>query len=80
MASLFIGNDTDIDYSLIDGHVREFVFNGEIVYSEYKRIDCEGWQNVLAHVIDHCELNSDERRNGNGLHAFVYWMEEHGYL
>jgi len=83
MASIFIASFPrvenqyhDIDYSTLDGRVREFVWNGKLIYQE-NAIAEPGWQAKLVDVVlvNHLHIN-----NGRGLHAFVYKMIEDGLL
>ena len=84
MASIYIGSFPprednqyhDIDYSCTDGRVREFVWNGKLIYEE-NAIAEPGWQAKLVDVVMQNNLHID---NGRGLHAFVYKMIDDGLL
>jgi len=74
MASLHIGLKTMIDYSIIDGRVREFMLDGVLLYDEQAGCAVEGWREMLGYVIRSRGLYIDD---GRGLHAFVIrWLEE----
>jgi len=63
--------DCDVDYSLVDGRVRSFKYNVELVYDEDEGVSKEGWKDRLVSFVLDCRLNEDD---GRGLHAFVYRM------
>ena len=43
MASVTCGHSS-VDYSLADGHIREFILAQEVLYSEDQHIVVDGWQ------------------------------------
>lgn len=66
-----------VEYSIIDGKPREFVYRGETLLDLEKGIQAEGWIDSLAEFVS--EFNLD-RPNDMGNHAFVYWLIEQGRL
>jgi hypothetical protein len=80
MASLIVKTEpwTEIDYSLVDGRVREFTLKGDVLYSEYTGVNTEGWESKLIEFIIARELNMDY--TGLGLHYFVIALIERGVL
>lgn len=75
MADVTILSDplTIIEYSVVDGRVKEFILKGETLFDEKEKIEVTGWQQKLADIVWDYGLDIDK---GHGLHAFVYWMIE----
>lgn len=73
MASLFVGTNSNIDYSLIDGRIRSLVLNGEILYDEQDGTNTPFWISRLMDFIRDHELDVSE-------YAFVHWLQEKGLL
>ena len=69
---------SDIDYSITDGRVREFSFNGDVWFSEDGGIAKPGWKYVLAGIVFVQSLHIDKK--GRGLRAFVIKMMEDGLI
>lgn len=80
MATLFVGPEPEsiIDYSLVDGRVREFVHNGERIYDEDEKLDIPGWKDVLVKIVLANKLNVP--RDDLGVHAFVARMIDDGLV
>ena len=49
----------DIDYAIPNKRIREFTVNGETVYSEYKNIALEGWQEELRYYVKKYDLDTE---------------------
>ena len=80
MASVFVSTDplSEVDYSLADGRVREFTLRGQLLYSEYEKVDVEGWKGQLVAFVEEVGLSTPYE--GRGLHAFVYKLIDDGLL
>ena len=80
MASVYICSEpySDIDYSIIDGRVRSFVLRGEKLYDEQDGTEVNGWRIKLVEFVREQRLDVD--KDGYGLHAFVYRMQDDGLL
>ena len=68
---------TDIDYSVVDGRVRYFILNGDILFDENEGIDVDGWVTKLVELVKKRHLDVDD---GIGLPKFVYKLQEDGHL
>lgn len=84
MASVFLfdrrdpgGPGIEIDYSIVDGRVREFSDGGVPLYDERKGIETAGWLLRLVSVIRKAGLDRPSKR---GLHMFVYRLMDEGLL
>ena len=98
MAGLCIGSPRDlssyidIDYSVVDGHIRSFSVGGEVLYDEdVARQRCgtmkmlhdediggkESWEQNLVDIVKAYKLDKD---NGRGLHAFVIKLINEGKI
>lgn len=77
MASVIVG-DSEVDYSVQDGRVRSFELDGVKLYDEDDGTVIAGWRDKLIDFVTDCQLDVD--RDGHGLHAFVYRMQEDGLL
>jgi hypothetical protein len=77
MASVSIrhedGTFSDIDYSLIDGRVRGFVFHGLDLYDESAGLAIDGWRSKLEELVRERGFDQDD---GRGLRAFVRWLRK----
>lgn len=73
MASVQIGLDTHIDYSIKDGRIREFVLDGRTLYDETKDVAADGWKDKLWELVKIMNMHVDD---GHGLDAFVYKLKE----
>jgi hypothetical protein len=75
MATVIIATDpvSSIDYSVVNGRVREFVLRGKILKDENQYIEIDGWKEQLADFIIEQQLHID--KDGHGLHAFVNWIK-----
>lgn len=73
MASLFVMTNpvSEIDYSLVDGRVRDFTLLGEKIYSETDGIAAPGWEEKLKDFVISQGLHEGDE---HGLHAFVLKM------
>lgn len=69
MASLHYGDVMYVDYSL-NGHVREFELNGQVLFNEKDGVADPQWEKKLWDTVH--EYYLDEDTDGIGLHAFVY--------
>lgn len=80
MASVYVMTEppTDIDYSLVDGRVRRFVLFGQKMYDEDDGTSIDGWRDRLVEFVRIQGLDVD--KDGHGLHAFVYKMQDDGLL
>ena len=63
---------TEIDYSL-DGRVRSFTLEDELLYDETAGVSKDGWRDELKKLIKAQRWDVDR---GEGLHAFVYPLIE----
>ena len=61
----------DIDYSLKDGRVRQFIRHGKTLFDEDEGVETESWAEKLYVLI--LEKNFDIDK-GHGLSAYVYTM------
>jgi hypothetical protein len=71
MASVHLGHEAHIEYSILDGRIMEFKWNGEIYYSEDKNISKDGWDELAYSLVIKYGLDRPNRKN-----AFVYELEE----
>lgn len=77
MASVHIGANTSIEYNITNGRVREFTLFGETLYDRDAGVEVSGWENKLVEVVMAYNWHEDD---GYGKRAFVYWLEDQGYL
>lgn len=68
MASVFFANETQVDYSIVDGRVMGFRLDGQWLFDEDHGIDEPGWRERLRGLVVGVGLDVDR---GHGLHAFV---------
>ena len=92
MASLYlIGRDEneggDIDYSLVDGRVREFKLDGKMLFSEYEGVNVDNWEETLIEYVKNNRLNCEDVKINEknqvvmaGHHAFIRKLVEDGKL
>ena len=80
MASLVILSNpvSDIEYSILDGRVKSFELKGVKMFDEVDGTAIDGWKQRLAELVIAQGLDVD--RDGIGLHAFVYRLQEDGAL
>ena len=76
MASVqFVDSNTMIDYSIVDGHVRFFRLNDEVLRDEERSIAAAGWRDRLAMFVVHMGWDLGDAR-----YAFVNALERDGLL
>lgn len=78
MASVFIGKDTEIDYSLVDGRVRQFTLRGVVLFDEADGTAVDGWQAELVAVVQRSGFDRPAPNGGD--RAFVVWMTQNGMI
>ena len=79
MASILIASSppSSIDYSIVDGRVREFIHRGMLIYDERTGVALAGWREALVELTVQQGLNVE---SAEGLHAFVKRMAADGLL
>lgn len=71
MATIFIGYDTEVDYSLLDGRVRAFKLRGDVQYDEDSGVSIHGWEWRLRTLTDALHARP---RSMRGVYAFEEWL------
>jgi len=77
MANVMVGSRVDVDYSLVDGRIRRFEYEGSVLYDEAEGIEAFGWVDFLLEEILLYGMHIDY---GDGVMAFVTKLEEEGLL
>lgn len=80
MASVIsLDSNSSIDYSIKDGEPREFIYEGDLLYSRAEGVEGDGWRKKLVEYVERYGLNKESPQFG-GKNAFIYWMDEQGLL
>lgn len=74
MASV-MRRDFSVDYSIVDGRVKNFEARGKILYDEDAGIATEGWEEMLCAYVEQAELH---RPTAHGRLPFVKRLIEEG--